>query len=180
MEYIDVLDENGLPTGRTASRQEVHQKGLWHRAILVAIVDKNNRVLIQQRSANKEKYPNKWDISVAGHVSSGYDSLNAVYAEVMEEIGTQIPSDIDLSDFRYVTSFRDQRKVSDHFIENQFYDLFLLKLSIPSTDLELQLEEVQAIDYKNPFQLKQMKDSGLFHPRDEWIDIIYKLTTKIF
>lgn len=180
MEYIDILDENGLPTGETATRKEVHQKGLWHRAILVAIIDKNNKILIQQRSANKEKYPNKWDISVAGHVSSGYDSLNAVYAEVMEEIGTQIPSDINLSDFRYVTSFRDQRKVSDTFIENQFYDLFVLKLTIPLNELELQLEEVQAVDYKNPFQLKQMKDSGLFHPRDAWIDIIYKLTTKIF
>ena len=71
MEYIDILDENGIPTGETATRKEVHEKGLWHRAVLCVIVDNKNRILIQQRSANKEKYPNKWDLSVAGHVSSG-------------------------------------------------------------------------------------------------------------
>ncbi len=180
MEFLDVLDENGIPTGKTASRQEVHQKGLWHRAVLVAIIDKNNKILIQQRSSTKEKYPDKWDLSVAGHVTAGYDSLNAVYTEVMEEIGMQIPADIKLSDFRYVTSFRDCRKISETFIENQFYDLFLLKLDLNINDIELQLEEVQAIDYKTPFQLKQMKNSGLLHPRDEWIDLIYKFITKIF
>lgn len=180
MEYLDILDENGLPTGKTASRQEVHQKGLWHRAVLVAIVNKDNKILIQQRAPHKEKYPNLWDISVAGHVSAGYDSLNSVYAEVMEEIGTQIPANIQLSNFRFVTSFRDCRVINDNFIENQFYDLYLLKINLSINDLELQLDEVQAIDFKSPFQLKQMKGSGLFHPRNEWIDIIYKFMTKIF
>lgn len=180
MEYLDILDENGLPTGQTATRKEVHEKGLWHRAVLVVVVDKDNRLLIQQRSAIKEKYPNKWDLSVAGHVSSGFDSLNAAYTEVMEEIGTQIPVDIKTVDFRFLTSFRDIRKVSDTFFENQFYDLFILKLNIPLREINLQLDEVQAVDYKSPFEVKEMQKSGLFHPRDEWIDIVYKYLSKIF
>lgn len=36
-ELIDVLDENGIKTGQILPRKEVHQKGLWHRIIVVAI-----------------------------------------------------------------------------------------------------------------------------------------------
>ena len=35
MEYIDVLDENGVKTGEILSRREIHKRGLWHRAIVV-------------------------------------------------------------------------------------------------------------------------------------------------
>ena len=61
-ELIDVLDENGIKTGEVLSRNEIHQKGLWHRAIVVAIVNKNNQVLLQQRSFKKDKKAGKWDI----------------------------------------------------------------------------------------------------------------------
>lgn len=71
MELIDILDENGIKTGEIISREEVHKKGLWHRAIVAAIINENNEILLQQRSANKEKKPNMWDISVAGHISAG-------------------------------------------------------------------------------------------------------------
>lgn len=179
-EYLDILNEDGLPTGETRPRKEVHKLGLWHRAILVIILDKNNKILIQQRSANKEKYPNKWDLSVAGHVPAGIDSLNAAYIEIMEEIGIQIPIDIKLSDFKYITSFRDRRKVSDDFIENQYYDLYALKLNISLSEVNIQLEEVQSVDYKNPYEIKEMQKNGLFHPRDAWINIMYKSLTKVF
>ena len=76
-ELIDVLDENGVKTGEILPRSEIHKKGLWHRAIVVAIINENNEILLQQRSANKEKNANMWDISVAGHISSGQDSLSA-------------------------------------------------------------------------------------------------------
>ena len=48
MEYIDVLDENGVKTGEILSRKEIHQRGLWHRAIVIAIINGNNEVLLQQ------------------------------------------------------------------------------------------------------------------------------------
>ena len=55
MELIDVLDENGVKTGKIVTRSEVHKKGLWHRSIVVAIVNENNQILMQQRSYKKEK-----------------------------------------------------------------------------------------------------------------------------
>ena len=58
MELLDVLDENGIKPGEVLSRDEVHKKGLWHRIIVVAIIDGQNKILMQQRSANKDKNPN--------------------------------------------------------------------------------------------------------------------------
>ena len=48
-EFIDVLDENGLLTGEIKTRSEIHKQGLWHRCIVVAIVNEKNQVLLQQR-----------------------------------------------------------------------------------------------------------------------------------
>ncbi|MCI9434495.1 MAG: NUDIX domain-containing protein [Bacilli bacterium] len=76
-ELIDVLDENGILTGEVLPRSEVHKRGLWHRSIAVAIVNEKNEILLQQRSATKEKNAGMWDISVAGHISSGQDALSA-------------------------------------------------------------------------------------------------------
>lgn len=85
MELIDVLDENGVATGEVLSREEIHKKGVWHRAIVVAIVNEKNEILVQQRSEKKEKNPGMWDISVAGHISSGQDALSAAAREINEE-----------------------------------------------------------------------------------------------
>lgn len=38
-ELIDVLNENGIKTGKVLPRSEVHKQGLWHRAIVVAIIN---------------------------------------------------------------------------------------------------------------------------------------------
>lgn len=86
MELIDVLDENGIFTGEVLPRNEIHKRGLWHRAIVVAIVNENNQILLQQRSENKEKNAGMWDISVAGHISAGQDALSAAAREINEEV----------------------------------------------------------------------------------------------
>lgn len=56
-ELIDVLNENGVKTGEVLPRKEIHKNGIWHRSIVVAIVNENNEILLQQRSSNKEKTP---------------------------------------------------------------------------------------------------------------------------
>lgn len=76
-EMIDVLDENGIKTGEVLSRSEIHKRGLWHRLIVVAVINEKNEILMQQRSKNKEKNPNMWDISAAGHIGAGQTALSA-------------------------------------------------------------------------------------------------------
>ena len=144
MEYIDVLDENGVKTGEILSRREIHKRGLWHRAIVVAVINEKNEILLQQRSMNKDKNPGLWDISVAGHVSAGQDAISAAVREIYEEISVSIKPNISITDFRYIFSYRVSQKFTDDYIENQFYDFFILrKNGLHLEDLILQESEVQ-------------------------------------
>lgn len=120
MELVDVLDENGIATGEIRTRKEVHEKGLWHRAIIVAIVNKENQLLIQQRALDKEKNAGMWDISVAGHLSAGQDSLSAAAREINEEVSVDLGATVDVREFRFMTSFRSEIKYKENFIERQF------------------------------------------------------------
>lgn len=178
-ELLDVLDENGVFTGRIATRKEVHKKGLWHRAIIVAIINDENKVLIQQRSHKKEKFPGLWDLSVAGHLPAGMDSVSCAASELMEEVGTMLPKKIQLKDFRFMVSFRNQISLSNTFIENQFYDFFVYNIGdIDISSFQLQSEEVEQLKWATAYEIKSLAASGLMHPRNEWIEILYRYITK--
>ena len=44
-EKFDVLNEQGEFTGKIATREECHKKGLWHRAVYAFIIDDNKNIL---------------------------------------------------------------------------------------------------------------------------------------
>lgn len=158
-ELIDVLDENGIKTGEILSRDEIHKKGLWHRSIVVAIVNEKNEVLLQQRSANKEKNAGMWDISVAGHISTGQDALSAATREINEEVSVSLGYNVDIKSFRYMFSYRTQQKYSENFIENQFYDFFILrKEKLNIEDIKMQETEVQSIKFVGINELLKMQE----------------------
>lgn len=158
MEYVDVLDENGVYTGEIVTREEAHRVGKWHRAIIVAIVNGENKVLIQKRSKNKKKRPGMWDISVAGHVSSGQDSLSASMREVSEEIKVDFRWDIAAKDFRYMFSYRCEEEFEDGTIENQFYDFFVMRelKVVDASKVQIQEEEVEEVKLVSPSELDWM------------------------
>lgn len=178
-ELLDILDENGVFTGKVATRKEVHEKGLWHRAIIVAIINDENKVLIQRRSFKKEKFPGLWDLSVAGHLPAGQDSVSCAASELMEEVGTMLPKKVQLKDFRFMVSFRNQISLTNTFIENQFYDFFVYNIGdIDINQFQLQKEEVEEIKWATAYEIKALAAEGLMHPRNEWIDILYRYITK--
>lgn len=161
-ELIDVLDENGVKTGEVLSREEIHKKGLWHRAIVVAIINEKNEVLLQQRADNKEKNAGMWDISVAGHISNGQDALSAAAREINEEVSISLGYNVDIKSFRYMFSYRTQQKYSEDFIENQFYDLFILrKENLSIENIKMQESEVKAIKFVDVNELMEMCDKKL-------------------
>lgn len=167
-ELIDVLDENGVKTGEVASRKEIHKKGLWHRAIVVAIINENNEILLQQRSSNKEKNANMWDLSVAGHISMGQDSLSAAAREINEEVAVNLGYNVDIKDFRYMYSFRKEQKYSEDFIERQFYDFFILrKNDLKLENIKFQESEVQAIKFCSMTDLRELIENNQIVERNE-------------
>ena len=181
MEMIDILDENGVKTGEVASRQEVHRLGLWHRVVAVAVINERGELLVQQRSADKEKNANLWDISVAGHISTGQDSLSAATREINEEIGVYLDREIKVRDFCYLTCFRNERVYhQEHgdFIERQYYDCFALYMKgLTEEDLKLQEEEVQAAKFVTVEDLQVLIESGQMVDRREiWPVLLAKIS----
>ena len=167
-ELIDVLDENGVKTGEILPRSEIHKKGLWHRAIVVAIINENNEILLQQRSANKEKNANMWDISVAGHISSGQDSLSAAAREINEEVSINLGYRVDIKEFRYMYSFRKMQVFSNEMVENQYYDFFILRKSnIAIDNIKYQESEVQNIKFCSMSELREMINNNQIVDRPE-------------
>lgn len=174
-EFIDVLDENGIQTGDIMPRSEIHKQGLWHRAIIVAIVNENNQVLLQQRSANKDKNLNMWDISVAGHISAGQDSLSAAAREINEEVCVMLGYKTEIKDFRYMYSFRKEQIIREDFIERQFYDLFILReFGLDDKTIHFQKEEVQAVKFVDLMELQQMEENNEIVPRPEVYNVLRK------
>lgn len=159
MELIDVLDENGVKTGRVATREKVHREGLWHRVIVVAILNDRNEILLQQRSHNKEKNPDLWDISAAGHISAGQDSLSAAAREINEEVSVNLGRHISISDFRYMLSYRVEETYGDDMIDRQFCDFFVLRQpGLKLNDVKVQTSEVQAVKLCTMSELRNLID----------------------
>ncbi len=180
MEYVDVLTEDGIKTGEIVTREEAHRKGYYHRAIIVCIINAENKILIQKRAKTKKKRPGMWDISVAGHVSSGQDSLSASMREVGEEVKVTFRWDIAAKDFRYMFSYRCKEVFEDGMIENQYYDVFVYREPnlLDAKNVKIQKEEVEEVALVTPAELDEMsKDEENFVQRpiyDELINYLYR------
>lgn len=174
-ELFDVLDENGVFTGEVLTRSEVHKRGLWHRAIVIAIVNEQNQILMQQRSSNKEKNAGMWDVSVAGHISTGQDSLSAAAREINEEVCVMLGYRTEIKDFRFMYSFRKIQDYGDDFHERQFYDFFILRTAgLDGKTLYFQEEEVQAVKFVDLIDLQKMIDNNEVVSRPEVYDVLIR------
>ncbi len=85
-ELFDVADEDDH-TLRQATRSEVHEQGLIHRAVHILVFNKRGDLLLQKRSLLKDRHPGVWDSSAAGHLDAGEDYEHAARRELAEELG---------------------------------------------------------------------------------------------
>lgn len=142
IEEFDVLNELGEFLGEVATREECHKKGLWHRAVYAFIIDDNFNVLLQKRSANKKLWPNKWDVTIGGHVNAGEFGRQALIRECKEELGIEISDD----DIKYIVSTTSVYN-KNNYINNHYDECYLITKNINIEDLKLQSEEVADIKY---------------------------------
>lgn len=167
-ELIEVLNENGIKTGEILPRSIVHKRGVWHRIIVVAILNEKNEILIQQRSHNKDKNPDMWDISVTGNITVGQDSLTTAIREIKEEIGVRLDESIEWKDLRYIFSYKKQQRVNENHFDSQFYDFFILrKNGLKEKDIKMQESEVQAIRFVSINEINEMRNNNSIVERDE-------------
>lgn len=96
MEYFDIVDEFGEPTGETVERGYAHLHGIRHRTSHVWLARKRNNkveILLQMRSSNKDSYPGCYDISSAGHIPAGCGYVESAIRELKEELGIDAEGD---------------------------------------------------------------------------------------
>ncbi len=85
-ELFAVVDENDLVIG-SAPRAKVHGNNLRHRAVHLFIFNCAGELLLQKRSRWKDRHPNVWDSSAAGHVNAGEEYDQTATRELQEELG---------------------------------------------------------------------------------------------
>ena len=142
MELIDIVDEQGNKTGEIITKPEVHKRGLWHQTVHIWIINSRGEILMQHRSEKMENYPGMGDISVAGHISSGEDSKQGALREIKEEIGI----DLSASDLQLLATIKQASVLNNKtYFDNEFSDVYLVKLDLDLDQLHLQEEEVAGL-----------------------------------
>jgi 16S rRNA (adenine1518-N6/adenine1519-N6)-dimethyltransferase len=85
-EHFDVVDANDEVIA-VKPRTEVHAANLLHRAVHILVFNRHGELLLQKRSAWKDREPSKWDSSAAGHLEPGEAYATAALRETEEELG---------------------------------------------------------------------------------------------
>ena len=141
-EKLDILNDIGEYTGNTATPDECHAKGYWHRAVFCLIVSLDGKILLQKRSSNKKLWQNRWDVTVGGHVRSGELGRNALIRECKEEMGLEIHDD----EIKFIVgSISKYNKNS--YINNHFDEFYLIIKDVNIDEIILQKEEVEEARY---------------------------------
>lgn len=165
MEYFDVLDEQGNKTGEIIERKEAHKKGICHRVIQVWVINSKNELLLQKRSANKDSCPNMWYVSLGGHIESKEDNKQTIIREFSEELGLDITNQIDK--VKYLYTFKEIVVLNDgQFIDNEFFDVYLLKMDLDLSSLILQEDEVSEVKF---IGYKEFKQAVINKNKNFWI-----------
>ena len=156
-ELLDILDESGRPVGEIVAKSEAHRLGLWHRCFHCWICGSDPEgpyLLLQRRAATKDTWPGYLDITAAGHLSAGEETLDGL-REVEEELGLRVNPE------RLVPL--GTRKVEQQIpvgYDREFHEVFLLADDTPPESLRLQKEEVEAIYRLNLHDVEALYEKG--------------------
>lgn len=161
MELLDLYDHRRNPTGETMVRGTPVPSGRYRCVVHICLFNSAGQLLIQQRQANAPRWPDYWDVSAAGGVSSGETPQIAATRETKEELGL----DIDFSNAAPAFSVT--------FSEG-FDDFFIISKDVDLASLRLQPEEVQAVRWATQEEILAMIDDGRFIPyRKSLVDLLF-------
>lgn len=156
MEYLDICDESGQPTGETVPRNIAHRDGILHRTAHVWVVRKEggkDQILLQKRSMEKESFPGKYDTSSAGHIPAGSEPLPSALRELQEELGIAASPE----QLTFAGKFRIQyEKVfyGKPFRDNEVTWVFVYREPVDISTLTLQESEVDEVRWFDPKEVR--------------------------
>ncbi|GGE40401.1 putative Nudix hydrolase [Pullulanibacillus camelliae] len=146
LERLKIFQETGESIG-SATRGEVHQKGLWHETFHCWFVGKEAGkpvIYLQQRSTHKEDFPCLLDITAAGHLLA-HESVADGVREIGEELGISISFE-ELISLGTIKNRIEQPCIKD----NEFCHSYLYDSTDTVLSFHVQQAEVEGL-YKADF-----------------------------
>ena len=153
-EYLDIVNDKGEPTGKTALKSEAHKKGWFHATAHIWFFTTDHQILLQKRALTKKVFPGIWDISVAGHIGAGEKILQGAKREILEEIGLELQE----KDLIKIGTRIHQVSHSNGIQDNEHHHVFIAELKTSVEKLTLQKEEVADIKLWDLKILKETKN----------------------
>lgn len=173
-ELIDIFDENQRFI-KKEMKSVAHSLGHWHKSIHAYLVNDKGEIIIQKRSADKDLYPNIWDVSFAGHVGAGEDTKTSALRECKEELGIKLsPNEIEFL-------FTIPEKLQwGNVKSNEFVDVFLCKKDFHNiVKQDEEVDDVKVVKIEEFIEMIKRKDKLLFPHWNEYKKILPVLTKLI-
>ncbi len=98
---VDALDR---PIG-LGEKQEVHEKGLLHRAFSLFLMNQDGKLLLQRRALNKYHSPGLWTNSCCSHPVPNLTTEEFVVVRTKEELGVPVEDLREMGSFLYYRHF---------------------------------------------------------------------------
>lgn len=146
IEYLDLVDENDNIIGK--EDRNIIYKNKWRnfRVINIMIFTSDNKIIVPKRSGNRKIFPNCYDCSVGGHVSSGETYEQAAYRELEEELGI---TDVKLEEIGYFKP--------DDLGTSSFSKMYKL---VYDEELNYDKEGIQQIYYMKKEKIRKLIDDN--------------------
>lgn len=142
-ERFDIVTAEGMPTGRTKRRADVHRDGDWHRSIhvwLYGVEGTEPFMLFQRRGLDKDTWPGVLDATAAGHLAAG-ETVTDAFREIEEELGFAP----DHALLRQVGTRVCANEQTPGVIDRELQEVFLLRDDRPLTSYRPNPVEVDAL-----------------------------------
>ena len=147
MEKRDLYDINKKLTGETIYKNEKIPANRYILVVLVFIQNSQGKFLIQKRSKQKDgKYA-----STGGHPKTGETSIDGMITEIKEELGLTVkPEELEL-----IFSGQENAK-------QVFFDIYYMRKDFNISDLKLQKEEVDFVEWLSFKEVETLIKKDLF------------------
>lgn len=160
IEYLDLVDENDNVIGKDQRDKILSTNNKNCRAINIFIFNSNGEMIVPKRSSNRRIFPDCYDFSAAGYVSSGETYEEAAYRELNEELGIHNvvlkeegyfhPDDIGTSCFSklYTLIYDEELNIDiDGISEINYFDLEAIQKLLKESPLKFKGDFKPILDW---------------------------------
>ena len=149
-ELVDIVNENNEVI-KTVTRREMRQEQLPHRASYIAVMDRQNKYLVEIRTLCKDYSPGTFDAVVGGVMQHGEVFVEAAKRELLEEVG--INADDKKNEFYPLGTLRIDGKTDNHFFYGYLY------LCVADAITVRQQEEVSGVMFIEESEVLRLQDN---------------------